>query len=144
MSAEKLDDSLLLQSSAAIDEAVRVLRNGGLVAFPTETIYGLGADARNAEAIRKIFTTKGRPSNHPLIMHLALPETNDQQEIDWSAVLATWARDVSEDALKLMNTFWPGPLTLVFRKDKSVLGELTGGQDTVAIRAPAHPIHKSY
>ncbi|WP_197711910.1 L-threonylcarbamoyladenylate synthase [Polynucleobacter necessarius] len=70
MSAEKLDDSLL-QSSAAIDEAVRVLRNGGLVAFPTETVYGLGADARNAEAIRKIFTTKGRPSNHPLIVHLA-------------------------------------------------------------------------
>jgi L-threonylcarbamoyladenylate synthase len=129
-----------LQSSAVINEAVQTLRDGGLVAFPTETVYGLGADAKNAEAIRKIFVAKGRPSNHPLIVHLAAPDRFDQAQVDWVPILATWARDVSEEALKLINAFWPGPLTLVFKKDKSVLTDLTGGQDTVAIRAPAHPI----
>ena len=129
-----------LQSSTVINEAVQTLRDGGLVAFPTETVYGLGADAKNAEAIRKIFVAKGRPSNHPLIVHLAAPDRFDQTQVDWVPMLATWARDVSEEALKLSNTFWPGPLTLVFKKDKSVLTDLTGGQDTVAIRAPAHPI----
>jgi len=129
-----------LQSSAVINEAVQTLRNGGLVAFPTETVYGLGADAKNPEAIQKIFATKGRPSNHPLIVHLAAPDKFDQAKIDWVALLAPWVRDLSEEALKLINAFWPGPLTLVFKKDKSVLNELTGGQDTVAIRAPAHPI----
>ena len=129
-----------LQSSAVINEAVQTLRDGGLVAFPTETVYGLGADAKNAEAIKKIFTAKGRPSNHPLIVHLAAPDRFDQTQIDWVPILATWARDVSEEALKLINAFWPGPLTLVFKKDKSVLTDLTGGQDTVAIRAPSHPI----
>jgi len=133
-------DGTPLQSSAVINEAVQTLRDGGLVAFPTETVYGLGADAKNPEAIRKIFTAKGRPSNHPLIVHLAAPDKFDQAQIDWVALLAPWVRDLSEEALKLINTFWPGPLTLVFRKDKSVLNELTGGQDTVAIRAPAHPI----
>ena len=129
-----------LQSSAVINEAVQTLRDGGLVAFPTETVYGLGADAKNAEAIKKIFTAKGRPSNHPLIVHLAAPDRFDQTQVDWVPILATWARDVSEEALKLINAFWPGPLTLVFKKDKSVLTDLTGGQDTVAIRAPSHPI----
>ncbi len=129
-----------LQSAAVINEAVQTLRDGGLVAFPTETVYGLGADAKNAEAIKKIFVAKGRPSNHPLIVHLAAPDRFDQTQVDWVPILATWARDVSEEALKLINTFWPGPLTLVFKKDKSVLTDLTGGQDTVAIRAPAHPI----
>ena len=129
-----------LQSSAVINEAVQTLRDGGLVAFPTETVYGLGADAKNAEAIRKIFVAKGRPSNHPLIVHLAAPDRFDQTQVDWVPILATWARDVSEEALKLINAFWPGPLTLVFKKDKSVLTDLTGGQDTVAVRAPAHPI----
>jgi len=133
-------DSTPLQSSAVINKAVQTLRDGGLVAFPTETVYGLGADAKNPEAIKKIFTTKGRPSNHPLIVHLAAPDKFDQTQIDWVALLAPWVRDLSEEALKLINIFWPGPLTLVFKKDKSVLNELTGGQDTVAIRAPAHPI----
>ena len=133
-------DSSALHSSAVINEAVQTLRDGGLVAFPTETVYGLGADAKNAEAIKKIFTAKGRPSNHPLIVHLAAPDKFDQTQIDWVPVLSPWVRDLSEDALKLINAFWPGPLTLVFKKDKSVLPELTGGQDTVAIRAPAHPI----
>lgn len=129
-----------LQSSAVINEAVQTLRDGGLVAFPTETVYGLGADAKNAKAIKKIFTAKGRPSNHPLIVHLAAPDKFDQAQVDWVPILSTWARDVSEEALKLINAFWPGPLTLVFKKDKSVLTDLTGGQDTVAIRAPSHPI----
>ena len=133
-------DSTALQSSVVINEAVQSLRDGGLVAFPTETVYGLGADAKNPEAIKKIFSTKGRPSNHPLIVHLAAPDRFDQAQVDWVPVLAPWVRDLSEDALKLINAFWPGPLTLVFKKDKSVLNELTGGQDTVAIRAPAHPI----
>ena len=129
-----------LQSAAVINEAVQTLRDGGLVAFPTETVYGLGADAKNSEAIKKIFVAKGRPSNHPLIVHLAAPDRFDQTHVDWVPILSSWARDVSEEALKLINTFWPGPLTLVFKKDKSVLTDLTGGQDTVAIRAPAHPI----
>ena len=133
-------DSSALHSSAVINEAVQTLRDGGLVAFPTETVYGLGADAKNPDAIKQIFTAKGRPSNHPLIVHLAAPDQFDQVPVDWVPVLAPWVRDLSEDALKLINTFWPGPLTLVFKKDKSVLNELTGGQDTVAIRAPAHPI----
>ena len=133
-------DSTPLHSSAVINEAVQTLRDGGLVAFPTETVYGLGADARNPGAINKIFSTKGRPANHPLIVHLAAPDKFDQTQVDWIPLLAPWARDVSEDALKLVNTFWPGPLTLVFKKDKSVLNELTGGQDTVAIRAPIHPM----
>jgi L-threonylcarbamoyladenylate synthase len=133
-------DSSSPQSSAVINEAVQTLRDGGLVAFPTETVYGLGADAKNPDAIKQIFTAKGRPSNHPLIVHLAAPDKFDQAQVDWVPVLAPWVRDLSEDALKLINAFWPGPLTLVFKKDKSVLNELTGGQDTVAIRAPAHPI----
>ena len=128
------------QTHAVINEAVQTLRDGGLVAFPTETVYGLGADARNAQAIEKVFTTKGRPSHHPLIVHVAAPDVFDQVAVDWVAVVAPWARDISEDAVKLMNAFWPGPLTLIFKKDKSVLGEITGGQDTVAIRAPAHPM----
>ena len=133
-------DSSVLHSSAVINEAVQNLRDGGLVAFPTETVYGLGADAKNPDAIKQIFTAKGRPSNHPLIVHLAAPDKFDQAQVDWVPVLAPWVRDLSEDALKLINAFWPGPLTLVFKKDKSVLNELTGGQDTVAIRAPTHPI----
>ena len=139
MSADKAEGAPL-QSSVVINEAVQTLRDGGLVAFPTETVYGLGADAKNPEAIQKIFATKGRPSNHPLIVHLAAPDKFDQAQVDWVPILAPWVRDISEDALKLINAFWPGPLTLVFKKDKSVLSALTGGQDTVAIRAPAHPI----
>jgi L-threonylcarbamoyladenylate synthase len=133
-------ESTPLQSSAVINEAVQTLRDGGLVAFPTETVYGLGADAKNPEAIKKVFASKGRPVTHPLIVHVAAPDKFDQDQIDWVSVLAPWARDISENALKLMAAFWPGPLTLVFKKDKSVPSEATGGQDTVAIRAPAHPM----
>ena len=126
--------------SLVINEATQALRDGRLVAFPTETVYGLGADATNPSAVQKVFTTKGRPSNHPLIVHVAAPEQLGHGQIDWVPVLAPWARDIPEDALKLINAFWPGPLTLVFKKDKHVLNEITGGQDTVAIRSPVHPI----
>jgi L-threonylcarbamoyladenylate synthase len=125
--------------SLVINEAAQALRDGRLVAFPTETVYGLGADASNPSAVQKVFTTKGRPSNHPLIVHVAAPKQLGHGQIDWVPVLAPWARDIPENALKLMNAFWPGPLTLVFKKDKHVLNEITGGQDTVAIRSPAHP-----
>jgi L-threonylcarbamoyladenylate synthase len=128
------------QSLLGIPEAVQALREGHLVAFPTETVYGLGADATNPQAIQKVFTTKGRPSTHPLIVHVASPDLTDHGQIDWVPVLTSWARDIPEDALKLMNTFWPGPLTLVFKKGKHVLNSITGGQDTVAIRSPAHPV----
>ena len=121
--------STALQTSAVINEAVQTLRDGGLVAFPTETVYGLGADARNPEAIQKLFTAKGRPSNHPVIVHLAAPEKYDAPQVDWAALLSPWVRDLSGEALQLINAFWPGPLTLVFKKDKSVLNEITGGQD---------------
>ncbi len=133
-------NSTALQSSAVINEAVQTLHDGGLVAFPTETVYGLGADARNPAAIQKIFTAKGRPPNHPLIVHLAAPEKYDVTQIDWAALVSPWVRDLSEEALRMINVFWPGPLTLVFKRDKSVLNEITGGQDTIAIRAPAHPM----
>ena len=129
-----------LPQSLMINKAAQALRDGCLVAFPTETVYGLGADASNPSAIQKVFTTKGRPSNHPLIVHVASPKELGQGQDDWMPVLARWARDIPEDALKLMDAFWPGPLTLVFKKGKDVLNEITGGQDTVAVRSPAHPI----
>ena len=106
-------DSTPLQSSAVINQAVQTLRDGDLVAFPTETVYGLGADAKNPDAIKKVFSTKGRPASHPLIVHLAAPDQFDKAQVDWVPVLAPWVRDLSEDALRLVNTFWPGPLTLV-------------------------------
>jgi L-threonylcarbamoyladenylate synthase len=87
-------DSTPLQSSAVINEAVQSLRAGQLVAFPTETVYGLGADAKNPEAIKKVFASKGRPSSHPLIVHVAAPDKFDQTQIDWVSVLAPWARDI--------------------------------------------------
>ena len=112
-----------------IDEAVRRLREGGLVAFPTETVYGLGADASNAAAVARIFAAKGRPADHPLIVHVA------------SAALARqWARDFPPLARDLAAAFWPGPLTLVLPRAPGVLDEVTGGQETVALRVPSHPV----
>ncbi|RPI48241.1 MAG: threonylcarbamoyl-AMP synthase [Betaproteobacteria bacterium] len=112
-----------------IARAAAVLRAGGVVAFPTETVYGLGADASNAAAIGKIYALKGRPSTHPVIVHLAR-----------SAQLADWARAIPPLARKLAQCFWPGPLTLILRRAGHVLDAVTGGQDTVAIRVPAHPV----
>jgi L-threonylcarbamoyladenylate synthase len=118
-----------LVSEKDIEQAVAVLRAGGLVAFPTETVYGLGADAANPAAVRRIFEVKGRPSSHPVIVHLAD-----------AAQLAGWAREVPEAARKLARRYWPGPLTLVLGRAKGVSDVVTGGQDTVALRVPAHPV----
>lgn len=112
----------------AIAEAVRRLRLGEPVAFPTETVYGLGADATNAEAIARVFATKGRPSNNPLIVHVSGPEMA-------SRVVARW----TADADRLAEVFWPGPLSLVLPKGESVPGIVTAGGPTVAVRAPGHP-----
>ena len=112
-----------------LSKAARLLREGGLVAFPTETVYGLGADATNEAAVRKVYAVKGRPYDHPLIVHLA-----------GAYQLELWARDVSPLAMKAARVCWPGPLTLVLKKQQHVSDVLTGGQDTIALRVPRHPI----
>jgi L-threonylcarbamoyladenylate synthase len=129
----------------SIQRAVEVLKAGGLVAMPTETVYGLAVDANNVSAINKIFSSKGRPSGHPLIVHIAQAElnvSNDQQATSdaWREILSQWSRDVSPEALILANEFWPGPLTMILPKAKNVLLEVTGGQETIGIRCPQHPI----
>lgn len=113
----------------AVDEAAACLRAGGGVAFPTETVYGLGADASNVDAVRRVFAIKGRPADHPLIVHLA--------DARW---LDDWARDVPGPARALARAFWPGPLTLVLARQPHVSDAVTGGQDSVALRVPAHPL----
>lgn len=115
--------------SAAMERAVALLRQGELVAFPTETVYGLGADARNPAAVAKIFAAKGRPADHPLIVHL--PDI---------AQLDRWARDIPAAARVLATTFWPGPLTLILKRQPDVPDAVTGGQDTVGLRVPNHPL----
>ncbi len=112
-----------------LEAAARALRAGELVAFPTETVYGLGADARNPSAVRRIFAVKGRPARHPVIVHL-----HDIGQ------LPHWARDVPPEAQRLAEHFWPGPLTLVLPRAATVDDSVTGGQDTVAVRVPSHPI----
>jgi L-threonylcarbamoyladenylate synthase len=109
--------------------AADLLRNGELVAFPTETVYGLGADASNPEAVAKIFSAKGRPQDHPVIVHL--PSATQMSE---------WAVDVPPAALELAKRYWPGPLTMVLKRAPGVSDAVTGGQDTVGIRVPAHPV----
>jgi L-threonylcarbamoyladenylate synthase len=109
--------------------AAALLREGELVAFPTETVYGLGADASNAHAIAKIFAAKGRPADHPLIVHLSD-----------ASHLGRWAVNIPEAAEKLAAAFWPGPLTLILKRHPSVLDAVTGGQDTVGLRVPNHPL----
>lgn len=112
-----------------IETAVQALRDGELVAFPTETVYGLGANAQNPAAVRKIFEAKGRPVSHPVIVHLDSPR-----------FLHRWVREVPETATKLAERFWPGPLTMVMPRAPNVHDVVTGGQDTVAIRVPSHPM----
>jgi L-threonylcarbamoyladenylate synthase len=114
--------------SAAIDRAVEVLRRGGLVAVPTETVYGLAADADNEEAVRKLFAAKGRPADHPVIVHV-----HDASAFD------DWAIEVTDAARVLAAAFWPGPLTLVLKRGARARDVLTGGQDSVGLRSPAHP-----
>ena len=112
-----------------IARAVELLRAGGLVAFPTETVYGLGADASNPEAVAKIFAAKGRPQDHPVIVHLA-----DVSQLD------SWAREVPEAARRLAQRYWPGPLTMILKRAPRVSDAVTGGQDNVGLRVPAHPV----
>ncbi|NSW91256.1 MAG: threonylcarbamoyl-AMP synthase [Firmicutes bacterium] len=109
--------------------AAEIIKNGGLVAFPTETVYGLGANALNSEAVKKIFKAKGRPLDNPLIVHIA-----DIKSIDKLVV------EMPCGVQKLIDKFWPGPLTLVFKKSPVIPDEITAGLDTIAIRMPSHPI----
>jgi L-threonylcarbamoyladenylate synthase len=110
-------------------DAAANLLSGGLVAFPTETVYGLGADASNAQAVARIYAAKGRPSDHPLIVHVASMDG-----------LGDWAADVPAYAISLARDFWPGPMTLVVKRSALAADFVTGGQDTVGVRVPNHPV----
>ncbi len=118
-----------MNATGQIARAVTLLRAGGVVAFPTETVYGLGADAANDVALRRIFSIKGRPADHPLIVHLAA-----------SIQIQDWARDIPPEAHALAERFWPGPLTLILRRRAWVSALVTGGQETIGLRVPAHPV----
>lgn len=118
-----------MTTDPVLQRAVGILRAGGLVAFPTETVYGLGADALNRSAVRRVFEVKRRPEGHPLIIHVGR-----------SQELAALARDLPSQAWELARRFWPGPLTLVVRKSGIVPLSVTGGRDTVAVRVPGHPL----
>jgi L-threonylcarbamoyladenylate synthase len=111
------------------DRAARLLREGQLVSFPTETVYGLGADARNAAAVQRIFAAKKRPADHPVIVHIAD-----------ASFLPRWARSIPPDARALADAFWPGPLTLILPRAHAVGDVVTGGQDSVGVRVPGHPV----
>lgn len=115
--------------SDEVQRAARALREGGLIGLPTETVYGLGADASNELAVRRIFAVKGRPSNHPLIVHVASAE-----------VARRWAASWPDEAARLANAFWPGPLTLIVKRSSLASDAVTGGQDTVGLRVPDHPL----
>lgn len=115
--------------SDEIAEAVAILRRGGLVAFPTETVYGLGADATNAEAIARLYAVKRRPSSHPLIVHVRSVMS-----------LLRWTRTVPDAAIALGRKFWPGPLTMVLERGEALAEEVTGGLRTVGLRCPNHPL----
>lgn len=112
-----------------LQKAIKILDNGGLVGIPTETVYGLAADAENQEAVESIYKAKNRPSNHPLIVHLANAKA-----------IPRWVSDFNEDAKKLTDAFWPGPLTIILKKSDVAKDFVTGGQDTVALRCPSHPV----
>lgn len=116
-----------------IEEAAEILRRGGIVAMPTETVYGLAADAAQPDAIAKVFEAKGRPASHPLIVHLADPDE----------IARGWARSIPPAAQRLGDLLWPGPLTLILARGPRALDAITGGLDTVAIRLPAHPIARA-
>jgi len=115
--------------TAKLNQAVELLQAGELVAFPTETVYGLGADAANPEAVARIFAAKGRPADHPLIVHLV-----------GAGHLDRWAIDIPKFAWELAEAFWPGPLTLILKRAPEVPYAVTGGQETVGVRVPAHPL----
>lgn len=113
----------------ALTNAARQLQTGMLVAFPTETVYGLGADATNADAVARIYTVKGRPADHPLIVHVA-----DAQDI------SEWADEIPDYAIDLARSFWPGPMTLILKRTDLAQDFITGGQDTVGLRVPDHTL----
>lgn len=115
--------------TAVIARAARLLEQGRLVALPTETVYGLGADASNPDAVAAIFAAKGRPSNHPVIVHVAR-----------DADLSRWTTQVPREAQQLIDAFWPGPLTLILPRAPQVPAAVAGGQDTIGLRCPAHPV----
>lgn len=127
--AAAAEDRLLPATPENVARAAGILQAGGLVAFPTETVYGLGASACDPAAVARVFAAKGRPADHPLIVHLAAAED-----------LGRWAQAVPEAAWRLARAFWPGPLTLVLPRGAGVLAAVTGGQDSVALRVPAHPV----
>ena len=116
-----------------IDRAGDIIKQGGLVAFPTETVYGLGGDALNRESSRKIYAAKGRPSDNPLIVHIADMEA-----------LAGIVSEIPDVALKLADNFWPGPLTMIFNKSDVVPMDTTGGLDTVAVRMPVDSVARRF
>ena len=115
--------------SLEVRRAAQILRAGGLVAFPTETVYGLGADAASAQAVKKLYAVKRRPADHPVIVHF-----------ENSKAAFAWAREVPESAKKLAARYWPGPLTLILKRSPLAQDFVTGGQDTVGLRVPSHPI----
>lgn len=110
-------------------ENAQALKNGALIAFPTETVYGLGADASNEKAVARIYEVKGRPQDHPLILHIALIDD-----------ITYWATDISEYAMALARAFWPGPMTLIFKRSDAAKDFVTGGQNTVGLRIPDHEL----
>ena len=116
-------------SDAQIDEAAALLAAGELVAFPTETVYGLGGDAADPAAVARIYAAKGRPANHPVIVHLA-PHGDPQY----------WVEHLPSDAQKLIDAFWPGPLTLILKRAARIPAAVSGGQDSVGLRCPSHPV----
>lgn len=118
-----------MTATASVEDAVAVLHRGGLVAFPTETVYGLGCDAENVDALRRLYSVKGRPRDHPVIVHVDRPEA-----------LAEWASEISPAARALADACWPGPLTLVVPRRARVPDEVTGGRGTVGLRVPDQPL----
>jgi L-threonylcarbamoyladenylate synthase len=116
-------------TKSALEDAAAALKVGKLVAFPTETVYGLGADATNHSAVAKIYKVKGRPTYHPLIVHISSIDNLDR-----------WTKDIPEYAIKLARSFWPGPMTLVLPRTDLAKDYITGGQDNVGIRVPAHTV----
>lgn len=115
--------------SEEVRRAAEILRRGGLVGFPTETVYGLGADASSKDAVARLYAAKRRPADHPVIVHFADAQAAFQ-----------WARDVPEGAQKLAAAYWPGPLTMILKRSPQASDFVTGGQDTVGLRVPAHPV----
>ena len=128
---------LSADDSASIEAAAQRLAAGSLVGMPTETVYGLAADAGSASAVQQIFAAKGRPSDHPLIVHIAPAES--PTAASWRAAVAPFASEVPDFALALMQAFWPGPLTLILPRRPEVAAVAAGGQDSVGLRCPSHP-----